>query len=95
MTSLLSQFNTASSAVTQTPREKSGETRSKKSQLLYAKHFGADGNTVAKVSAALEISHVGCLNQVFRYEKRGLMRRKTERDPATGALIFYWIGEIA
>lgn len=60
-----------------------------RAQADYEKQFGG-GNTVAKASAAMGVSHVGCLNQVYRYEKKGLMHRKLQRDPATGGIIFYW-----
>lgn len=60
-----------------------------RAQADYAKHF-ATGNTVAKAAGAMGISHVGCLNQVYRYERRNLMYRKSERDTENGGLIFVW-----
>ena len=94
MKSLLSQFaqSGTAQAVEQpitTPAQKSGLTRSEKVQAQYRREFGT-GNTVAKVSAALGLTHVGCLNQVYRYEKKGLLVRLEERDQTTGGLIFKW-----
>lgn len=70
-------------------RARGGATRSEKTQAEYAKHF-RDGNTVAKGAAAMGLSHVGCLNQIYRYERRGLMHRLAERDSENGGLIFVW-----
>lgn len=71
-------------------RRKGGETRSARVQAKYAAVF-ATPNTVAKASAKLAISHVACLNQCYRYEARGLLKREEDRDPETGALLFTWV----
>ena len=64
-------------------------TRSEKTQAEYERVFGS-GNTVSKASTAMGLSHVGCLNQVYRYERKGLIHRKDERDTKNGGLIFAW-----
>ena len=93
MKSLLSQFAQSGSKPAETPEgspaQKSGLTRSEAAQARYEKEFGA-GNTVAKASAGMGLTHVGCLNQVYRYEKKGLIARLAERDQTTGGLIFKW-----
>lgn len=71
-------------------RRKGGETRSAKVQAKYAAVFDTP-NTVAKASARLGIGHVACLNQCYRYEDRGLLKREEDRDPETGALLFTWV----
>lgn len=75
-------------------RRKSGETRSRAVQLRYAEVFKTP-ITVGRASAILDIGHVACLNQCYRYEKRGLMKREDYRDPETGTLLFTWIGDLA
>lgn len=98
MTSLLSQFASLAAQVetntvkaepaSSDARQRSGKTRSAKAQERYAKVF-TGGNTVAKASGLMNIEHVACLNQVYRYEKRGLMYREG-RDTDTGGIIFFW-----
>ena len=103
MTSLLSQFAGVASQLNETNaikkpnrvtekaeghRKRGGETRSSKVQEKYAEVF-KDGNTIAKASSILGVSHVGCLNQVYRYEAKGLMHRGA-RDPDTGGIYFFW-----
>lgn len=72
-------------------KQKAGETRSLRVQARYAEVF-ATPTTVAKACAEMGLSHVGCLIQCYRYEKRGLIERFVERDLETGALLFQWIG---
>lgn len=71
-------------------RVRGGATRGERAQNRYKEIFSGEGNTVAKASAIMGLSHVGCLNQCYRYERRGLLHRKNERDKDTGALIFVW-----
>lgn len=64
------------------------KTRTEKTQTRYAEAF-ANGNTVAKACVLLKIRHVACLNQVYRYERKGFMSRGA-RCPDTGGIYFYW-----
>lgn len=93
MTSLLSQFSSMATRVDSGENDTSADvniskTRTEKTQARYAEAF-ANGNTVAKACVLLKIGHVACLNQVYRYERKGLMSRGT-RSLETGGIYFYW-----
>ena len=67
------------------------QARSAKTQAKYAKVF-AEPITVAEASAILDISHVACNVQLYRYEKRELVRRVGKVDDSLQTL-WKWIGK--
>lgn len=76
-------------------KKKGGETRSARVRAVYAEVFKAP-KTVSTASAEMDISHVGCLNQLYRYEKRGFVKRLDESVSAGNgarALLWVWISK--
>lgn len=71
-----------------------GKTCSQICQDEYAVAF-AEPNTVGAVAAKRNISYVGCLNQVYRYEKKELIKRVGTCATHGRAILWKWIGEKA
>lgn len=68
------------------------QSRSAKTQARYAEVF-AEPTTVAKASAKLDISHVGCNVQLYRYEERELVRRVENPDSNSRETLWKWVGK--
>lgn len=74
-------------------QKKGGMTRSARVQKRYAVAFAVP-TTVGNAAAKMDISHVGCLNQLYRYEKRGLVMRMPEHvEVGAGgrAILWKWV----
>ena len=72
-----------------------GNTRTDRVQARYAKVFHA-ANTAARGAAAMGKSHVGVLNQIYRYEKLKLIRRLPESEDAGRggrSTLWIWVGK--
>ena len=66
-------------------------TRTDRVQARYAKVFHA-ANTAARAADEMGKSHVGVLNQIYRYEKLNLIRRLPEsEDAGRGGRSTLWI----
>ena len=77
----------------QKPKPKvEGPTRAERCADAYAELF-ATPTTVGEASGKRNISYVGCLNQVYRYEKRGLLQRVGTQDTFGRAILWQWIGK--
>lgn len=75
-----------------TSQKKSGQTRSEITQARYSVAF-FEPATVADAAKRMNLSHVGCLNQVYRYERKNKIHRLEETiDVGRGgrALQFKW-----
>ena len=70
-----------------------GETRSAKVQAKYAVAF-ASPKTATDAALEMGISHVGCLNQLYRYEKKEFIERLKEQvvvGAGASAILWRWI----
>lgn len=68
------------------------QSRSAKTQAVYAEVF-ATPTLVAVASARMGISHVACNVQLYRYEKRELVRRVENPDTESRAGLWVWVGK--
>ena len=67
-----------------------GKTCTEKCMDDYAALFEAP-HTVGNASAKRGISYVGCLNQVYRYEKKGLIKRVGTCVTNGRAILWQWV----
>lgn len=65
--------------------------RSVAAQARYAAAF-AEPTTAGKGADVLDLSYVGCLNQIYRYEARGLIKRVGANDDHGRAILWQWVG---
>lgn len=65
--------------------------RSVATQARYSSAFAVP--TTAGLGAdVLGLSYVGCLNQIYRYEARGLIKRVGANDDHGRAILWQWVG---
>jgi len=72
-----------------------GNSRTDRVQARYAKVF-KDANTAARAADAMGKSHVGVLNQIYRYEKLKLIHRLPESEDAGRggrSTLWKWVGK--
>lgn len=75
-----------------TGRVKASETRTAKVQAEYAKLF-ANPTTINAAVKTYGGTHVAMLNQVYRYEKKGLIERAGVDGSPGRPLLFVWKGK--
>lgn len=90
LTRLLSGGMDAKHSVNMAAAAAGGATRASKAEMRYAQAF-ASPTTVKMAALTMGISHVGCLNQVHRYEKRNKIRRLGKRAGYPRQIFFQWI----
>lgn len=66
-----------------------GQKKSTDAQARYAEVF-ASPTPVSVAAAKMGISHVACLNQVYRYERKGWMGRAGVQADHGRAILFVW-----
>lgn len=70
-----------------------GKSATERCKDAYAELFAVP-TSIGVASAKRNISYVGCLNQVYRYEKRGLIKRVGTCNTYGRAILWQWIGEL-
>ncbi|MBK6587917.1 MAG: hypothetical protein IPG22_06340 [Acidobacteria bacterium] len=71
-----------------------GAKKTSKAEARYAAFF-AEPHTAPEGALHLDIFAQACLNQLYRYEKKGLVRRLPDNKPTgrgSSALQWQWIG---
>lgn len=71
-----------------------GQKKSSNAEARYAAFF-AEPHTAPEGSRHLDVFAQTCLNQLYRYERKGLVRRLPENKPTgrgSSAILWQWIG---
>lgn len=67
-----------------------GQKKAVEAQARYAEVF-AEPTPVSVAAAKMGISHVACLNQVYRYERKGWIDRTGVQPDHGRAILFRWV----